>query len=600
MSLRLNRVKILYLILTVLFVIGVAPIVFIGLQLTSINSQTLETKEKASQVQTVRDKAEQIELYVRGYIAQITSYARAYETGGDMRQAASISGQEKLVQTIKDDPNLLAVILSPLNAQPIYAVNQARIREDEVASALNSAIQSTADKQTWISPPYIIRSNLEPAVVIAQPVLKESGYDGIVMAIVSLQKIFAMVSQNSNLTEDQLLHGAQTVFFVVDSEGQVVAHPDQKLAYNHQNMQSLKVVQDWLNSNDQVAVTQSFELERGGEKLQMLGSYATAQLAQNRRLGVIGVVNENAAYLSVGQMKRQTLVISLIALILAVGAGTIFAKSFSAPVQSLAQTARAIASGDFSQRITVKAMSQELDQLAGDFNQMGDDLQKYVRDLQDMATKNKKLFLGSVKSLAAAIDNKDPYTRGHSERVMIYSSTIAEGMRLPADEVEKIRISALLHDVGKIGIEDRILRKPAALTDQEFTIMKNHPAKGANIMSENPEMAEYLPGMHFHHETMDGKGYPLGLKGDQIPLMARIVSVADCFDAMTTNRPYQRAMTFEVAIERINTFIGTRYDEKVVRALEQAIHSHKIKPDPAVNNVPEAETETQQAAATQP
>jgi HD-GYP domain-containing protein (c-di-GMP phosphodiesterase class II) len=119
-------------------------------------------------------------------------------------------------------------------------------------------------------------------------------------------------------------------------------------------------------------------------------------------------------------------------------------------------------------------------------------------------------------------------------------------------------------------------------------------------MSENPEMAEYLPGMHFHHETMDGKGYPLGLKGDQIPLMARIVSVADCFDAMTTNRPYQRAMTFEVAIDRINTFIGTRYDEKVVRALEQAIHSHKIKPDPAVNNVPEAETETQQAAATQP
>jgi HD-GYP domain-containing protein (c-di-GMP phosphodiesterase class II) len=551
-------------------------------------------------VQTVRDKAEQIELYVRGYIAQITSYARAYETGGDMRQAASLSGQEKLVQTIKDDPNLLAVILSPLNAQPIYAVNQARIREDEVASALNSAIQSTADKQMWISPPYIIRSNLEPAVVIAQPVLKESGYDGIVMAIVSLQKIFAMVSQNSNLTEDQLLHGAQTVFFVVDSEGQVVAHPDQKLAYNHQNMQSLKVVQDWLNSNDQVAVTQSFELERGGEKLQMLGSYATAQLAQNRRLGVIGVVNENAAYLSVGQMKRQTLVISLIALILAVGAGTIFARSFSAPVQSLAQTARAIASGDFSQRISVNAMSRELDQLAGDFNQMGDDLQKYVRDLQDMATKNKKLFLGSVKSLAAAIDNKDPYTRGHSERVMIYSSTIAEGMGLPADEVEKIRISALLHDVGKIGIEDRILRKPAALTDQEFTIMKNHPAKGANIMSENPEMAEYLPGMHFHHETMDGKGYPLGLKGDQIPLMARIVSVADCFDAMTTNRPYQRAMTFEVAIDRINTFIGTRYDEKVVRALEQAIHSHKIKPDPAVNNVPEAETETQQAAATQP
>jgi HD-GYP domain-containing protein (c-di-GMP phosphodiesterase class II) len=176
---------------------------------------------------------------------------------------------------------------------------------------------------------------------------------------------------------------------------------------------------------------------------------------------------------------------------------------------------------------------------------------------------------------------------------MLYSGVIAEGMELADDEVEKIRISALLHDVGKIGIEDRILRKPAALTDQEFTIMKNHPAKGAYIMSENPEMAEYLPGMHFHHETLDGKGYPLGLKGDEIPLMARIVSVADCFDAMTTNRPYQRAMTFEVAIERINTFINTRYDERVVRALENAIKTRRITPDPAVNNVPEVQTATQ-------
>ena len=99
-------------------------------------------------------------------------------------------------------------------------------------------------------------------------------------------------------------------------------------------------------------------------------------------------------------------------------------------------------------------------------------------------------------------------------------------------------------------------------------------------------MQEYIPGMSMHHETMDGRGYPLGLKGNQLPMMARIVSVADCFDAMTTNRPYQRAMTFEVAIDRINTFIGSRYDEKVVRALEEAIKGRHIIPDPRVNNVP--------------
>jgi HD-GYP domain-containing protein (c-di-GMP phosphodiesterase class II) len=123
--------------------------------------------------------------------------------------------------------------------------------------------------------------------------------------------------------------------------------------------------------------------------------------------------------------------------------------------------------------------------------------------------------------------------------------------------------------------------------------MKAHPSIGGTIMAENPEMAEYIPGMSMHHETMDGKGYPLGLKGEQIPMMARIVSVADCFDAMTTNRPYQKAMTFEVAIDRINTFIGTRYDENVVRALEKAIHKKHIRPVPGTNNVPDAETEIQ-------
>jgi response regulator RpfG family c-di-GMP phosphodiesterase len=591
MSLSRKRVKNLYLILVVLLMLGVTPIIFIGSQLTAINSQTLEAKEKVHQVQTVRDKAEQIELYVQGYIAQVSSYARAFEIGGDLRRAGSSEGQAELVRTLREDTNLIALVLSPRNApnDASYAFNPGKIQSEEVTRALNEATQITGDKQSWIGPPNIIRSSLEPALVIAQPVMRGSEVDGVVMAIVSLQKVFSLVAQNSNLDERQLLHGEQTIFFVVDSEGLAVAHPDQKLAFKRQDMSYLKVVQDWLESNDKVAVTRSFNLTREDETLPMLGSYATAQLAPGRKLGVIGVVNQKAAYLSVGLMRQRTLLVTLIAALVATAAGIFFAHFFSSPLQSLATTARAISGGDFTRRIEVSTASRELGELAEDFNHMSAQLQKHITDLEQLAGKNKRLFIGSVRSLAAAIDGKDPYTRGHSERVMIYSGVIAEGMGLPEDEVEKIRISALLHDVGKIGIEDRILRKPAALTEQEFTIMKNHPAKGAYIMSENPEMAEYLPGMHFHHETLDGKGYPLGLRGDEIPLMARIVSVADCFDAMTTNRPYQRAMTFEVAIERINTFINTRYDERVVRALEEAIRTRKITPDPAINNVPEAQ-----------
>ncbi len=595
MSLSLKRVKNLYLILTVLLLIGVLPIIFIGSQLTSINSQTLEAKEKVYQVQTVRDKAQQLELFVQGYIAQVGSYTRAFEIGGDLREAGSSNGQEQLVKTLKEDTNLIALVIAPRDApnDASYAVNSGKISEAEVNRALTEALQIVYDRQSWIGPPNIIRSSLEPALVIAQPVMHKGEVGGVVMAIVSLQKVFSLVSQNSNLDERELLHGEQTVFFVVDSEGLAVAHPDQKLAFKRQDMSYLKVVQDWLESNDKVAVTRSFTLTRDDEKLPMLGSYATAQLAPGRRLGVIGAVNQKAAYLSVGLMRQRTLIVTLVAALIAITAGVFFAHGFSAPLQTLAHTARAMAGGDFSRQIVVNTASRELGELAEDFNHMSDQLQKHIHDLEGLAEKNKRMFIGSVRSLAAAIDGKDPYTRGHSERVMIYSGVIAEGMELPPAEIEKIRISALLHDVGKIGIEDRILRKPAALTDQEFAIMKNHPAKGAIIMSENPEMAEYLPGMHFHHETMDGKGYPLGLKGDEIPVMARIVSVADCFDAMTTNRPYQRAMTFEVAIDRINTFIGTRYDERVVRALEAAIKTQKIKPDPAINNVPEAQAATQ-------
>ena len=123
-------------------------------------------------------------------------------------------------------------------------------------------------------------------------------------------------------------------------------------------------------------------------------------------------------------------------------------------------------------------------------------------------------------------------------------------MGLPADEVEKVKLSGLLHDVGKIGVDDRIIRKPTALTEEEFELMKTHPVKGAAIMAAIPQLADVIPGMKYHHEKWQGGGYPEGLKGEEIPLQARIVTVADTFDAMTTTRPYQKAMEIQFVVER--------------------------------------------------
>jgi HD-GYP domain-containing protein (c-di-GMP phosphodiesterase class II) len=267
----------------------------------------------------------------------------------------------------------------------------------------------------------------------------------------------------------------------------------------------------------------------------------------------------------------------LVVSILTILAGFFFARKLTQPVQQLAAGAHRIASGDFSQRIEVRSRT-ELGELGQSFNVMTDQVERYIKDLQASATENRQLFLGTVKSLAAAIDGKDPYTRGHSERVSRFSIAIAQRLGLPDDEVEKIRISAVLHDVGKIGIDDVILKKPSALTDEEFTIMKQHPQKGYKIMSQIPAMKEFLPGMYMHHEMINGQGYPQGLKGDEIPLMARIVSVADTFDAMTTDRPYQQALKFEDAIERIKSFVGTRYDERVVAAFVAACEEGQIRP----------------------
>jgi HD-GYP domain-containing protein (c-di-GMP phosphodiesterase class II) len=135
-----------------------------------------------------------------------------------------------------------------------------------------------------------------------------------------------------------------------------------------------------------------------------------------------------------------------------------------------------------------------------------------------------------------------------------------------------------LHDVGKISIDDKILKKPAALTDEEYEIMKGHPQKGYKIMSQIPAMKEFLPGMYMHHEMVNGKGYPQGLKGDEIPLMGKIVAVADTFDAMTTDRPYQKAMKFEEALSRIESYVDIRYDAAVVAALCDACKEGQIRP----------------------
>jgi len=184
--------------------------------------------------------------------------------------------------------------------------------------------------------------------------------------------------------------------------------------------------------------------------------------------------------------------------------------------------------------------------------------------------------------LAGAVDEKDPYTRGHSDRVTKYSVMIAKEMGLPEEFQEIVRVSAQLHDVGKIGIEDRILKKPGALTAEEFEIMKTHTSKGANILRPVAQLKDMIPGIELHHESLDGHGYPHGYKADEIPLLPRIIAVADTFDALTTNRPYQQAHDCEDALRIIHSISGKRLDGTAVAALAAIYQRGDIRIPPTV------------------
>ena len=577
---KISRIRLLYIVLGVLLLVGLLPLAFAGVLLSGRSADELRSIEGRYQAQLVQDKARQIELYGQRYRDVVTGLARAFEISGGIQALDDQAYDQRLQKTLQQDPNLIALALWPVNGNLHRAFQPDVIKLDEVDARVSEVLAHMNGRGVVVSRPQIIRSGQEMALTIAEPVLddKKQEVAAAVIAIVSFQEVFHAVQQPTSKSERELLDAGLPVVFVVDQNGRAVAHPEASVAFSEKSMTDLKVVQDWLESGAQVQSALSpFSAIRDGRDVEMLGSYATAELDKNSRLGVIAVQDEAAALASVADMRWQTLWISLIAAMFTMLIGIFFANKLTHPVRELAGAAHRIASGDFSKRITVTSRT-ELGDLGNSFNLMTDQVERFINDLQASAEENRQLFLGTVKGLAAAIDGKDPYTRGHSERVSRFSVAIAQRMGLDDDEVEKIRVSALLHDVGKIGIDDNILKKPAALTDEEFEVMKKHPQKGYKIMSQIPAMKEFLPGMYMHHEMVDGKGYPQGLKGDEIPLMGKIVAVADTFDAMTTDRPYQKAMKFEDAVARIEFFVNTRYDSEVVAAFTAACREGQIRP----------------------
>ncbi len=197
-------------------------------------------------------------------------------------------------------------------------------------------------------------------------------------------------------------------------------------------------------------------------------------------------------------------------------------------------------------------------------------------DNSRLYTELKRSFYDTVEALAEAIEKKDRYTGGHTKRVVYYSLCIAKYLNLSPEELEIVRLGAVLHDVGKIGIEDKILKKQAPLNEAEWKVMQTHPEIGFQIMNRVESLREVIGAMRYHHERWDGQGYPLGLRGEEIPLLARLISVADTYDAMVSTRPYRKGLPPTVAFEEIVKHRGTQFCPHVVDAFIQAFRNEKM------------------------
>jgi putative nucleotidyltransferase with HDIG domain len=191
-------------------------------------------------------------------------------------------------------------------------------------------------------------------------------------------------------------------------------------------------------------------------------------------------------------------------------------------------------------------------------------LKRQNNELKEINNELQRSYLDTIEAFSTAVDLKDSYTKDHSSRVTEYSLKIAEEMNLDRERVGLLKKAALFHDIGKIGIPDAILKKESKLTDEEYALIKQHPMMGAKLIESVNFLHEIIPFIKGHHERMDGKGYPQVLKGNEIPLEARIIAVADTFDAMTSDRPYRKGMDFEMAITELQRVGGTQLDGELV------------------------------------
>jgi len=564
------RIPILYVILGVLLVISIVPMYFYSAQVESINRDRLKTNERLLQNTVTRSLADDLsehERSVRMMLANLSSAVQVTsggDIGGKNSQTPELRALLENFVSSSDEMIAYATLLNS-EAKGTYAGDIAP--DIFLQRELERAFAAAHEGRVYNGQALTVGEGKTARTIflVSTPVMYGHRFLGVIAAVVDLQFLIRRLQDDSS---------GGLVPYVVDSQGRLVAAATQGFATG-QDMKNLEIVRNFVESGKkgQVLYTTEFTTHDAKGSEDMLGTYCPVTALD---WAVVAQKPRREAYQGVYEMQRTARLLALLAVLLSIGVSIFAARRITNPLEVLTESSRAIARGDFSQRVHLWSRT-EIGELADTFNSMSEELEHYVEDLKRAADENRALFMGSIQMLAGAVDEKDPYTRGHSDRVTRYSLLLAHEMDLPTPFMETLQISAQLHDVGKIGIEDHILKKPGALTAEEFEVMKTHTTRGANLLRPVTQLAEMLPGIELHHESLDGRGYPYGLEGDQIPLLARVIAVADTFDALTTTRPYQNAHTPDQALQIVQNLAGKRLDPAVVAALLAVYARGEIK-----------------------
>jgi HD-GYP domain-containing protein (c-di-GMP phosphodiesterase class II) len=574
---RPRRSSLVLTVLAVLSFVGLVPLVLMGWQVASSLSTDLEANQKEIQLDKAKTIGGEVSRFIDGHFDRLESLAAAIShLAAPIARGEAPLDPSRFEQMLDDFVGThgvleIALVIPQQGSDRELAVHSPNIDPDALAKELGPRVAAAREKGTRgsrsLSNPFVPSERaLQSLAVLGVPV-RGAAADGsprraVLVAVVSMAPVQAMIESIGGMREGYTV-------YVLDDERRPFAHTDVSRVLQSEQVAPSELVAERLEPSS-VSLTFDKQLADGGTR-SVIGAYHPIEI-DDHRWGVFVEVDHAAGLGQVEDMRRTTFRWGTAAFVLALVIGIVFSWRLTGPIHELIATTRRIAGGDFGRRAKVHG-NNEISMLADHFNAMSEAIGRTVDDLKVQKELNDQLFLSSIRSLAAAIDARDPYTHGHSERVTRYARIIARAMKLSPEQMRNIEIGALLHDVGKIGIEDRILRKPAALTPEEFEIMKTHPEKGGQIMEPISFLREATEVIIHHHERWDGNGYPSGLKAEEIPLGARIVNVADTFDAMTTNRPYQRAMTFAVAAKKINDFSGKACDPRVVQAFLQAFEA---------------------------